>query len=122
MSLVDLLGEPSTQAGPVLRRRERESLRSDWSRATVQSLLPSGADARMEARLISLDTKGRTGRSTAAGRELAFCVRGSVALTLGEERFSLGEGDSVLYDASRSSHWENPHKRRAEILLVLVRA
>ncbi len=118
--LSDLLSEPAVTNGPVLRRKEQASLRSEWSRATVQSLLPAGVDDRVAVVLIRLEPGGRSGKSPLlhTGEELAFCVRGKVTVVLDEERYELAEGDSLFYDATQPSRWENTGKRRAEVLLI----
>lgn len=122
--LSDLLSEPAMTNGAVLQRREQASLRSEWSRATVQSLLPAGVDDRVSVVLIGLDPDGRSGKASLphTGRELAFCVRGKATVILDEERYDLTEGDSLFYDATRPSRWENTGKHRAELLLISLRA
>jgi XRE family transcriptional regulator, regulator of sulfur utilization len=122
--LSDLVAEPAMTPSPLVRRRQRDSVRSEWSHATLQSLLPAGADERLEVMLIGLEPGGRSGRTPLvhSGKEFAFCVRGKASLTLEGTIHELAEGDSVFYDASRSRQWENKGKRPAEILLVFVRA
>jgi transcriptional regulator with XRE-family HTH domain len=123
VNLSDLVAAPRTQTGPVVHRRQQEGHRSEWSRATLQSLLPAAAAERIEAMLVTIEPGGRSGKTPLVhvGKEFAFCVRGKVTLTLDGEHHSLGEGDSAFYDASRPRQWENPGKRRAEILLVVLR-
>jgi XRE family transcriptional regulator, regulator of sulfur utilization len=122
--LSDLLAEPAEPRGVVIRRRKGERLRSEWSRATVQALLPSAADERIEIVLVTLEPGGRSGKTplVRTGKEFAFCARGRVSFTLDGAVHELAEGDSAFYDASLSRHWENTTKRRAEILLIALQA
>src|SRR5688572_14993254 len=45
-------------AGVVLRKSARKAHRSEWSKATLESLLPAGADEKLQAILIRLDAGG----------------------------------------------------------------
>jgi XRE family transcriptional regulator, regulator of sulfur utilization len=123
VDLPDLLRDPRhPRTAPVVRRADRESVRSEWSKSSAESLLPNGGDDRFSALLLSIDPGGRTGAlPTRRGtRELAYCVRGKVQLTLGQERYELASGDSVLIDQSHAS-WENRGRGRAEVLVISAR-
>jgi XRE family transcriptional regulator, regulator of sulfur utilization len=120
LDLAELLRRPESRPPtPVVRRGERQSLRSEWSRASAESLLPDGNDERFGAWLLALDPGGRTGtiERRRGVREFAYCVRGRVALTLGAARHELGPGDSAVL-GQFSAAWENIGKLRAEILIV----
>jgi XRE family transcriptional regulator, regulator of sulfur utilization len=121
--LTELLAEAPDPQVVVIRRHGRDGLRSQWSRATVQSLLPSSAEERVEVVLLTLEAGGRSGKTPLVreGRELAFCVRGTVTLELEGVVHELAEGDSAFYEASRARHWENRTKNRVELLLIAVR-
>lgn len=123
VDLADLLRDPSrARTNPVIRRAERASVRSEWSKASAESLVPNGGDDRFSALLLSLDPGGRTGAlpSRKGMRELAYCVRGTVRLILGEDRYDLSSGDSVVLDQANAS-WENLGRGRAEVLVMSVR-
>jgi transcriptional regulator with XRE-family HTH domain len=124
VELSELLREPAKQKGiPVLRRGDREALRSEWSKAAAESLLPQGKDDRLSVILLTLDAGGRTGAMPrrSATRDFAYCVRGRVALATGEMRHQLGPGDSVLLEHPGAFSWENLGQSRAEVLLVSAR-
>lgn len=123
VDLPDLLRNPRPErALPVVRRADRQSVRSEWSKASAESLLPDGGDDRFAALLLGIDPGGRTGElPTRRGtRELAYCIRGKVQLTLGGERYDLASGDSVVLDQTHAS-WENRGRGRAEVLVVSAR-
>lgn len=124
IEMTDLLQEPArSHDAPVLRRSERESLRSEWSRASAESLVPPGTDERLTAMLFTLDPGGRTGSipRRRGSRDFAYCARGRVALRIDEQRHELGPGDSVLIEDSSTVSWENMGRSRAEVLLVSAR-
>ena len=125
MHLSDLLSEPAATNGPVVHHRSRTSLRSEWSNATIESLLPADVQGKIGVVLVGLEPGGQSGRWSSlsvAGKELAFCIRGKVTVTISDQRYHLGEGDSIFYDTLQTSRWENTGKRKTEILLVSLRS
>ncbi len=123
LQLHDLLAEPDTALNPVLHRREEVTLRSEWSRAAVRSLLPADTQGQVSAVLIDMEPGGRTGNTGVShkGKELFFCVRGKAKVVLADEEYSLMEGDSLYYDAKLPSRVENTSRSRTEVLLISVR-
>jgi transcriptional regulator with XRE-family HTH domain len=124
LHLSDLLSDPTTTPGPVLNHRTHPALHSEWSKATVESLLPANVGDKIGVVLMGFEPGGQSGKWTSlasGGKELAFCVRGKAAITIADEQYHLGEGDSIFYDAAQTSRWENAGRRRAEILLISLR-
>ena len=123
LALVDLLSDPPRVQSPVFRRSERESVRSAWSRATAESLLPLQMDQDITSMLITIDAGGRTGTIARrrGSKEFAYCVRGRVALAMGDGQHILEAGDCVLLTGTQTASWENVGKGRAEVLLVGAR-
>lgn len=113
------------QPSPLLRKAGREGLRSEWSKAYVESLLPSGSDEHMEALLLRLDASGRTGERRVAARSklFAYVTAGKAVLLLSEptEELEVEGGDSVVFDGPRGVCWENRTEERVEIVLVTAR-
>lgn len=106
----------------VVRAKEHGQLRSDWSNATICSLLPRNADERFSVVLVTLEAGGTTGDPGTGllGREFAFCLRGSPLLHLGETSRKLGPGDSVFYDSALGPRWSAP-RGRSQFLLITLR-
>lgn len=115
------MGEAST----VLRRSQREAVRSEWSRATAEALVPASADERLTAMLIKLDRDGKTGASLQlSGRRMfAYVTAGAPRLILGEptEELDLEVGDSLVVDGPRYVAWENHGEVVAEVVVVTTR-
>ena len=122
-SLAELLSEPQMGNGPVVRRAGEAPLRSEWSRATLHSLIPAAASSGLEVYLLCLEPQGRSGESSAkgGGERLAFCVRGTLTFVLDGQRQVLRAGDSIFFEAGRTTSWENHSRRAAEVLLVSAR-
>lgn len=111
-----------SSSGSVLRRSARRTHRSEWSKATLESLLPAGADEKLQGMLIRLDAGGKTGSiHYAPGRRLlAYCTAGAVVAVLGDpaEEISVNAGDSVVLDGPRKTSWENRFESPAELIVV----
>ena len=125
MHLSDLLSEQAAANGPLLHRRRQASLHSEWSHATIESLLPANVQSKIGVVLVALEPGGQSGKWSSpsiAGKELAFCVRGKATVTIADEQYHLGGGDSIFYDTTQTSRWENASKRRTEILLISLRS
>ncbi|HVZ33294.1 MAG TPA: XRE family transcriptional regulator, partial [Polyangiaceae bacterium] len=123
LSLAELLA-PS-DSSPVLRRSRREAHRSDWSKATAESLVPAGSDDRLSAMLLKLEPGGRTGTTSyrSGTRVFAYCTDGCSTLVLREpeEEVQLESGDSLMLDGPRSFAWENRGDSSADLLVVVAR-
>ena len=120
--LPTLLAPPRAPDTPVTRRGNREMLRSEWSKASAESLLPSSKNVPYFALLVSIDPGGKTGKLHGhGGHFLAYCIKGRVRVVLSEQPHEFGVGDSVVVDHPHAS-WENAGRGRAEILIVGLRA
>lgn len=125
VALAELLA-PTTSSEPVLRREKRKKHRSEWSKATAESLSPAGSDEQLSAMLLRLDPEGRTGaiRCPAGARVFAYCTAGSQVLVRtgdGGEAITLERGDSMQLKDPGSLAWENRTKRACEVLVVVAR-
>ncbi|MGE0397069.1 MAG: helix-turn-helix domain-containing protein [Kofleriaceae bacterium] len=124
VTLSSLLAEDDAPSeATVLRARDRSLLRSEWSKASVSTLLPKGADERMSVMMIELEPGGRSGNpgDALSGKEFAIAIKGTVTLRLGDVEQRLGPGDSAYYEASIGPRWSNPGKARCQILITNVR-
>jgi XRE family transcriptional regulator, regulator of sulfur utilization len=109
----------------VVRRGER---RKGPARATGHSyeiLTPPLPGQRAELSLHTLAAGALTGgpgdppRHEPGSRETALVQSGRVALICDGERFELGAGDCVTFDADLPHHFENPGPDEAVLLAVL---
>ena len=103
---------------PVARRLGRDALRSEWSKATAELLVPTGTKAPYSALLVSLDRGGKTGNLHSRGNHFfAYCIKGKVRVSLDGEPYELTAGDSVIVNQPRAT-WENAGRTRAELLIL----
>lgn len=112
-------------SGVVLRKSARASHRSEWSKATLESLLPADSDDKLQAVLIRLDEGGKTGAlSNAPGRRLlGYCTAGTAVALLSEpsEEIAISAGDCVVLDGPRTAAWENRSDAAVELFVVTAR-
>ena len=62
--------------------------------------------------------KTSSGTISHPGQEFVYCLEGEITYWVGEQRYQLRPGDSLLLDASHPHGWHNPHPEPATILLV----
>ena len=55
------------------------------------------------------------------GEELVLVLDGEMAFTIEEERYELGEGDSIHFRTVRPHSWENPSSRPARAIWLAIR-
>jgi mannose-6-phosphate isomerase-like protein (cupin superfamily) len=53
-------------------------------------------------------------------RETAVVQEGSLVLVLGDERYELGAGDAITFDADLPHHFENPGKTKTSFIAVVT--
>ena len=91
-TFVDFFAAASeADGGLVVRASDRQALSSGWSNAAVEAVSPAASAARLEAMLVTLRPKGRSGKHPYAHtrEELAFVLSGTVTLGLARRRTGL---------------------------------
>jgi len=113
------------QPSPVLRKARREGVRSEWSKASLESLVPAGSDEQIQSMLLRLDAGGRTGtnRTLAGHKTFAYVTSGRATLLLTDpsEELSVEAGDSLLIEGPRGICWQTEASDQAEVLIVTAR-
>jgi len=123
VTLGDFFREPAG-GGPVITRSgKRRPLTSWWSRAQIEPLTPMGPGQPFEALMITLAAGGSSGKRphTHPGHQFAIVFDGELRLTLGDEVQVLARGDGVTFEADTPHRWENPGKKRAQLVIVSSR-
>jgi transcriptional regulator with XRE-family HTH domain len=112
----------SADGGVVVRKVERELLRSEWSQASVEALAPMKGGRLVEPLLITLEPGGRSGKhpTSQPREEFAFVMEGQIELTLGPDTYQLAEGDAATLLRGELRRWTNTGPGRARVLVVAV--
>ena len=53
------------------------------------------------------------------GEEFVYCLEGEVVYFIGQERYVLTPGDSLIFRASQPHTWQNRGKNTAKLLLIM---
>jgi transcriptional regulator with XRE-family HTH domain len=121
ISLTDLFEDATPPVGRVLRKAERPALPP--AEGYRKMLLSRRPIRDMEVYIGEFDPGGSTGEkpySHGDSHELFFVLRGTVELTLGDERHVLSSGDSIEYPSSVPHKTENIGTETAEVLWMIA--
>ena len=55
---------------------------------------------------------------THSGEEFVHCLEGEIEYCIGDRIFRLGQGDSLLFDATQCHAYHNPTQKPATVLMV----
>ena len=119
--LTDLFDDDEPPVGRVLRKAERPALPP--AEGYRKMLLSRRPIRDMEVYIGEFDPGGSTGEqpySHGDSHELFFVVRGTVELTLGDERHVLSAGDSIEYPSSVPHKTENTGAEPAEVIWMIA--
>ncbi len=112
--------EPPLKDIVFLKASERP--RVSFHRGLWEGLGGEVFSGRVEPFMITLESGSSSGPvgMIHTGHEFVFCVRGQLEYEVGDQRFLLEPGDSLLF-ASRLNHrWRNPGKTVANVIIVLA--
>lgn len=120
LTLAKLFEAADTRQSAVIRARERTSFPSEWSRAKIESLSPSGSALWLEPLMITINPQGISGKNLHSKPEEEFAIvfDGQVLLNLDEKEYRLDCGDSVLIPANTPHRWTNESSQPVSILTV----
>jgi transcriptional regulator with XRE-family HTH domain len=123
VTLAELFTTPDTSEVHLVRADARPSFRSSWSRARIDSLMPTGKDQPLEALMVTIEPGGASGKhaSGVASDQLAILFAGELTLTLAGDTLELQIGDAVLIRARTPHRWQNASRHAAQVLLVSSR-
>jgi len=124
LSLSQLLRLDEGSHVVLTRRAQRRRSRRGGHR--VEELTPPLPGQRAELSLHALDPGASTGGAgdppihEPGSRETIYVNSGTAALVVDGERYELGEGDAVTFDADLPHHFENEGDQAAELLAVVA--
>jgi transcriptional regulator with XRE-family HTH domain len=97
----------------------RARTRSD---SVIMENLGSGLrDQAMEPLLVALQPGAGSGDEPIVhlGHEFVFCIEGEIEYEIRDDRYLLGEGDSLIFEAHLPHRWRNVSDSSSTILLIL---
>jgi transcriptional regulator with XRE-family HTH domain len=107
----------------VARASERKRLDLKQSHMTKELLTPFRQLPHLDIFLISLDPGGCSGEEdyTHEGEEAGLVLGGGIELSVDGRKYVLGEGDTFRFASRKPHRFNNPTKRRAQVLWVNYR-
>ncbi|MFC2029808.1 cupin domain-containing protein [Chloroflexota bacterium] len=104
----------------VVRTRSGERSYSGSATVLLESLGSGLEGQRLEPFLVTLEPGADSGPGMMIhdGHELVYCLAGALEYTIEGETYSLGTGESLLFEASLTHRWRNPGGEPALFLLV----
>jgi transcriptional regulator with XRE-family HTH domain len=121
VSLGEFFQWAETKAPRIVRVGERHGLTSEWSKAKIEALGPSGIKNKLEAVMVTLLPGGTSAKNPTPQprEEFAVVFSGTVTLTLGEGPDEvLAPGDAVSIQAGLPRRWWNTDTVDAQILVI----
>jgi XRE family transcriptional regulator, regulator of sulfur utilization len=124
LPLSTLLRLDERQHVSLVRKTDRRTERRDGH--VVQELTRPLPGERASVTAHALKAGGRTGGAhdkpvhAPGSRETVTVQAGKLVLVIDGERYALGEGDTVTFDADLPHHFENPTRRGAAFLAVVT--
>lgn len=117
----ELIGERRDPVS-LLRRNEAEVLRSVDGKMESRPLSRSGAGPGVEVYELRLVAHAahRAEPHASGTRELITVIAGGLKMTVGEETYLLGVGDSLVFPADQKHVYENPGSAEARYHNVIV--
>jgi transcriptional regulator with XRE-family HTH domain len=112
-----------TESKPLLvtRAESRPGLNSEWSKAKIEALGPSGGENKIEVVMVTLYPGGTSAKRphSKPHDEFAIIFSGAVTLTLGDgTEMVLETGDAVSIRAGLPRRWENANAEEAKVVIV----
>jgi transcriptional regulator with XRE-family HTH domain len=112
------------EGGLIVKAKGRTALSSGWSMAEIEALSLVRPTGRLEAILVTLRARGRSGKHPYPDprEEFAFVLRGEVVLTLGPEEHRLRRGDAATILPGELRLWRNDKRSPAQFVIIATPA
>ncbi len=122
VTLAQLFSSLESPPRLIIRKDDRTSYRSMWSRSTVTVLTDMSAGRKLSAVQVTFEAGGASGKHPLASHHdtFALVLAGEVILTLEETCVALAEGDAVYLPEGTAYAWKNQSGQPATLLLVRV--
>jgi transcriptional regulator with XRE-family HTH domain len=105
----------------IVRRHERKGLHVPRSKVVYELLTPD-LNRKVEFLWIEYEPGSITHPEPMShpGEENAICLEGSVVVTIDDQEFELGEGDSISFESGRPHQVENRSSQRAVLVSAIT--
>lgn len=122
VGIVDLFDNNSFSKGHVVRKNKRKKLSIPESKITYELLNPSLSSSVIEFLVINIEPDSKISEELFShpGDEVALVLEGKVEVYLGDEIYTLQEGDSIAFKCSTPHKIENMSTKRAVMITAIT--
>jgi transcriptional regulator with XRE-family HTH domain len=108
----------------IVYQQARERLAAAFAHGTLADLGAGFSSQNIEPFLVTLEPKADSGKTAIVhtGVELVYCLEGRLEYEVDEQVFSLGSGDSLIFEAHLPHRWRNAGEIPSRSLLLLCPA
>ena len=112
--------EDSPKRALLTKESMRKRFYSSGSRSLHEYIAGELKNPELEAGIFTTRPGGQAGTNfnSHPGEELILCLKGEIAIELGEEKFRLEAGDSLNFKADIPHRWTNPGPRETQIVWI----
>lgn len=105
-----------------IKADERKSVYNKESRILIEHIAAKLEDCKLYCGILTVKKGGGTWKETIshAGEEFFFCLGGEIEMMVGEEVYSMKEGDSIHFKAEMPHQWRSRSDGDAKMLYVLT--
>jgi transcriptional regulator with XRE-family HTH domain len=120
VTISEFFTKRNTDSPLIVKASERQAVRSKWSRARIEALMPMGAGSDLDAYLIILEEDGTSGSRPHTSNEeiLAIVLEGKLIVTLNSRCYQLRTGDAVTIPAGTPHRWQNLGNNSAQVVKI----
>jgi transcriptional regulator with XRE-family HTH domain len=117
-TIVDLLKEENSMK-VVIHQNQRQCIKHPRAKAQNELLVPQIPDRQLDLRLTSIHPEGSSeGSYSHPGEECGLVLKGSLELTVDNEKYDLEVGDSFYFFSNKKHSWRN--KGNEDVVIVWV--
>lgn len=105
----------------VIHQREGQRPHANFTHGKMEDLGSGMTRFGAEPLIITLDPKADSGKTPIVhtGSEFVYCLEGHIAYHVDDQPYSLGQGDSLMFEAHLPHRWRNEDTTPSRMLLVL---
>ncbi|HEX9019327.1 MAG TPA: helix-turn-helix domain-containing protein [Anaerolineaceae bacterium] len=106
---------------PIVFRKASERSRVPFLRGMIEGLGGESFVGRVDAFLLTLENGGSSGPHGMihTGHELVFCMRGTLEYEVGDQRFLMEPGDSLIFAAQLIHRWRNVGNSVVNAIIII---
>lgn len=105
----------------VIHQRAGQRMHTKFMHGSLENLGSGAARFGAEPLIITLDPYADSGKTPIVhtGSEFVYCLEGNITYHVDDQAYTLGPGDSLMFEAHLPHRWRNEDETPSRMLLVL---